>query len=333
MQTLSKLYYSPSGYWRGESAVDHLHDKTKIDKKVIRDWLKKQAIWQIYLPGPAYVPRPTSTSREFETPNDFHQMDVLYLPWDKVKRKTYKYALTVVDVASRYHEAEPLVSKTADSTRDAIVKIYARSPLSYPKTLRVDAGTEFKGAFKKWMASKNVEIIVGEPGNHRSQGIVERFNRTLAERLFGHQYAQEMLNPESRNTQWVERLPSVIKAINDETTRLIAKAPSEAVKLKQVRQSPANPVKTKEQQLPQDAMVRYLYYPGEQEGGTARRATDPIWSVDIFNVEKRTSQFKMIEGKKVTTGPTLYYLQDGPKRSFVRQELQVVPEDTQLPPN
>ena len=30
--------------------------------------------------------------------------------------------------------------------------------------------------------------------------------------------------------------------------------------------------------------------------------------------------------------PVLYYLYDGPKRSFVREELQVVPEDTELPP-
>ena len=33
------------------------------------------------------------------------------------------------------------------------------------------------------------------------------------------------------------------------------------------------------------------------------------------------------EGKQV-----LYYLYDGPKRSFVREELQVVPEDAELPP-
>ena len=28
----------------------------------------------------------------------------------------------------------------------------------------------------------------------------------------------------------------------------------------------------------------------------------------------------------------MYYLSGGPKRSFVREELQVVPEDTELPP-
>ena len=127
-----------------------------------------------------------------------HQMDVLYLPWDKFKRKTYKYALTVVDVASRYKEAEPLTSKIASQVADAIKKIYGRSPLTWPALARVDAGTEFKGEFKQLFRAKNVELIEGVPGVHRSQGIVKA---------------------------------------------------------------------------------------GELEGGTARRATDPVWSVDAYQIE------------------------------------------------
>ena len=30
--------------------------------------------------------------------------------------------------------------------------------------------------------------------------------------------------------------------------------------------------------------------------------------------------------------PVMYYLSGGPKRSFVREELQVVPEDSEAPP-
>ena len=45
-----------------------------------------------------------------------HQADLLYLPHDRQpargQRKTYKYALTVVDVASHYKEAELLTCKT-----------------------------------------------------------------------------------------------------------------------------------------------------------------------------------------------------------------------------
>ena len=57
-----------------------------------------------------------------------------------------------------------------------------------------------------------VELIEGVPGIHRSQGIVKQFNRTLAKRLFEHQYVQEMLNPQERNVEWVARLSQVVKA-------------------------------------------------------------------------------------------------------------------------
>lgn len=33
-----------------------------------------------------------------DQPNAMHKADLLYLPHDKVGRKTYKYAMTVVDV-------------------------------------------------------------------------------------------------------------------------------------------------------------------------------------------------------------------------------------------
>ncbi|KAL9972880.1 hypothetical protein ACROYT_G019265 [Oculina patagonica] len=44
----------------------------------------------------------------------------------------------------------------------------------------------------------------------REQAIVEHFNRTLAERLFGFQYGEEMnLASGQRSTAWVKRLPKV----------------------------------------------------------------------------------------------------------------------------
>ena len=34
--------------------------------------------------------------------NDIHQADIIYLPHDKYKKKVYKYALNIVNVASGY---------------------------------------------------------------------------------------------------------------------------------------------------------------------------------------------------------------------------------------
>ena len=81
------------------------------------------------------------------------------------------------------------------------------------------------GEVNKLMKLKNVQIRRGEKPLHRSQAIVERFNRTLAERLFGHQYAQEILlesrGKNVRSREWVARLSDVIKALNNEPTRLL----------------------------------------------------------------------------------------------------------------
>ena len=68
-------------------------------------------------------------------PNEVHQADLLFVPHDKVRRKTYKYALTVVDVASRYKEAEPLTSKDSTKVAAALTRIYSRGPMKWPKLL------------------------------------------------------------------------------------------------------------------------------------------------------------------------------------------------------
>lgn len=65
---------------------------------------------------------------------------------------------------------------------------------------------------------------------HWDQGIVERWNRTLAERLFRHHYAQEMQL--LRATEWIKRLPAFVAALNGEVTRLTSKKPSDAIKAK-----------------------------------------------------------------------------------------------------
>ena len=53
------------------------------------------------------------------------------------------------------------------------------------------------------MEKHDVMIQRGDPSQHRSQGIVERFNRTLADRLFSYQYHKELEDPSKSNKEWV----------------------------------------------------------------------------------------------------------------------------------
>jgi len=160
------------------------------------------------------------------------------------------------------------------------------------------------------LAKPNVQVRRGRVDLHRDQAIVERFNRTLAERLFGHQYAQEMLLAargfSETSAEWVARLPAVVVTLNDEPTRLTDKKPKDAIKAMQVAQKPSSviagrPIGLEDPLLPSSALVRYLYQPRELEGGR-RRATDPVWSLTthtVRNVVRRAGQ------------PALYYLTEG----------------------
>ena len=321
---LERRYYSPQGYWKGISAIKKLADAAKVPEAVAKEWLFKQAHWQIYLPAPRYIPRPKF---DVSLPNKVHQADLLFLPHDKLGRSTYKYALTVVDIASRFKEAEPLTSKDSSEVAEAFKTIYTRGPLKWPQMLQVDPGREFMGAVTKEMEKHKTSIRRGHPEIHRDQAIVERFNRTLAERLFGYQYAVEMrLSEGQRSRAWVKRLPKVVSALNNQVTRLIGMKPAIAIKEKVVISEPATkylrPVGLNEKRLPSLVMVRYLYQPGELEGGF-KRATDPIWSLNVYNIERSFAK---------PNQPVLYYLHDGPKRGFVREELLVVPPNTELPP-
>ena len=78
----------------------------------------------------------------------------------------------------------------------------------------------------------------------------------------------------------------------------------------------------KGKKLPPLINVRYLYQPGELEGGT-KRAIDPIWSLKVHQIQRSVTK---------PNAPIVYYLSDGPKRGFVREELLFVPPNTQLPP-
>ena len=165
-----QIYYSDDGYWRGKSAIQKLAKASGLTKEEAERWLLKQPLYQIYLPPPKYIPRPNASMSLFAKPNDIHQADILYLPHDRYEKKVYKYALNIVDVTSRYKGSYQLATKNTKEVAQAF----------------------------KWIIQR------GDPSQHRSQGIVERFNRTLADRLFSYQYHKELEDPSKSNREWAE---------------------------------------------------------------------------------------------------------------------------------
>ena len=262
-----QIYYSDGGYWRGKSAIQRLAKSSGSMKEEAERWLLKQPLYHIYLPAAKYIPRPNASMSLFTKPNDIHQSDLLSLLHDKFKKKTYKYALNIVDVASRYKGSYQLTSKYSKEVAQAFQWIYENTPLTYPKTLIVDDGKEFYRDMTKLMEKHDVIIQHGDPSQHRSQGLVERFNRTLADRLFTYQYHKELEDPSKSNREWVSRLQNVVSSLNNEKTRLIGMRPIDAIKQTLVEQGFSQAVKEYEEKLLDvGTKVRYLYEPGELEG-------------------------------------------------------------------
>ena len=104
---------------------------------------------------------------------------------------------------------------------------------------------------------------------------------------------------------------------------MIGMKPKDAIKLKEVLLI-ARESYPPEEVLPEDGLYRYLSQTGEEHDDQRCRETDRIWSKASYRLREITEN----PGNRV-----MYYLADGPERAFVSEELMLIPEDTELPPD
>ena len=115
----------------------------------------------------------------------------------------------------------------------------------------------------------------------------------------------------------------LVDELNNTETEMIGMKPKDAIKLKEV------PLVSREsyppeEVLPEDGLYQYLLQPREEYDDQQRRATDRIWSKACYRL------------REIAENPgncVMYYLADGPERAFVSEELMLIPEDTELPPD
>ena len=259
--SLDKIYYQPNHLWKGQKAVKKLKELIREKPKAVKQWLSRQAFWQVHLPAPKRVDRP---HYEATTPNEMHQSDLLYMPSDSLYGSKYKYILAGIDAASRCKVAGPLRTKQVKDVAEMIADIYKVGPLKYPKIFQCDNGSEFKGEVTKMLEKNEVKIQrVTTKYKHTHIAFVEALNKILAERLFKVQDAQELNDPEKLSSRWVKHLYGLIDELNDMETEMIRIKPKDAIKLKEVplvNQEAYPP----EEAFAEDGLYRYLLQPGEE---------------------------------------------------------------------
>ena len=199
---MDKIYYQPNHLWKGQAAVKKLRELSGEKPKTVKEWLSRQAFWQLYLPAPKSIYRP---HYEVTIPNEMHQFDLLYMPSDTLYGNKYKYILDGIDAASRYKVARLLRTKQAGDVAEMIADIYKVGPLKYPKIFQCNNGSEFRGDVTKILEKNEVKIRrVMTKYKHTHTTFVEALNKILAERLFKVQDAQELNDPEKVSSRWVK---------------------------------------------------------------------------------------------------------------------------------
>ena len=185
---MAKIYYQPGHLWKGKKAIKNLKELSKEKPKVIKQWLSRQAFWQVHLPPPKCIDRPQHKGM---IPNEMHQFDLLYMPLDMLYGNKYKYILSGIDVASRYKIVRPLRIKQAKDVVEMIADIYKVVPLTCPKIFQCDNGDELKTEVTKMLEKHGVRIRCSTTKyKHTHTAFVEALNKMLAERLFKVQDAK-----------------------------------------------------------------------------------------------------------------------------------------------
>ena len=129
----------------------------------------------------------------------------------------YNYILTVIDVLSKYAWAVPIKRKTGDYVVEAFKSIFKER---VPKMLQTDHGTEFiNKKTQDLFKSHNIEWF--ETYNETKAQIVERFNRTLKDRMYKYFTA-------NNTKRWIDVLPDLIHNYNNSYHRSIKMTPVQA---------------------------------------------------------------------------------------------------------
>ena len=212
-QLLKETYYNP----KTTGSIKHVFEQVRtygIKYIDVKQFISKQETSQLFKKQPKikhYYP----IMAEYK--NEKLQIDIMDLSDISTTNKGYKYLLIAVDVYSRMAYAIPLKNKTTDIVFEAVKTIVDETK---PSIIISDLGSEFiNRKYKQLMKDNNIEIRYTQVGDHKGLAIVNRFIRTLREKI--NRYI-EMYN----TSTYIDVLPDMIHNYNNSFHSGIQKIPS-----------------------------------------------------------------------------------------------------------
>ena len=101
---MDKIYYQPNHLWKGQKAIKKLKEYSKEKPKTVKQWLSRQAFWQMYLPAPKRIDRP---HYQVTIPNEMISSiccTCLQIPYMEVSINTFQLeSMPLPDIKLRDH--------------------------------------------------------------------------------------------------------------------------------------------------------------------------------------------------------------------------------------
>lgn len=208
--------------------------------------------------------------------DDLFQADLVEMIPFARQNKGFNYILTVIDCFSKYAWAIPLKNKTADVVCVAMKNIFESSG-RVPKNLHTDMGKEFYNkTFNDLM--KNLKINHYSTYTHLKASIVERFNRTLKEKMW-------KLFSFQGSFKWINILEDLVADYNNTKHRTINMTPTE-VNSKQIERKLLNTVYNYKIIIAKNKFKVGQHVRISKFKDIFEKGYTPNWSPEIFKITK-----------------------------------------------
>ena len=185
---LHSIYYDPShpaGYGAAYLLYQYAVKKLPTLKyREVEEWLKKQRAHYLSKRVRKFERRPVLVR------GVRHQFQADLMDFKPIADHNYRrrYLLTVIDCFSRKAAAIPLRSKKGPPVKRGLEKAFEK--LGYPKKLQTDQGKEFlNSSVRRFLLQNNVAHFF--TNQELKAQMVERFNRTLRDKIAKHIFAKD----------------------------------------------------------------------------------------------------------------------------------------------
>lgn len=221
--------------------------------------------------------------------DDLWQADLVDMQSFKKYNKGFNYILTIIDGFSKFAWAVPLKNKSSESVCNSINEIFYKFK-RIPQNLQTDCGKVFyNAAFEKLM--KKHAINHYSTYSHLKASIVERFNRTLKNKMW-------KLFSFHGTYKWIDKIDSLINEYNNTKHRTIKMCPIE-VNSKEIEQKLLQTVFCYVRPLVKNKFKIGEYVRVSKYKGVFEKGYTPNWSPEIFKIIALSKKF-----------PVTYKLQD-----------------------